>query len=170
MKRIFTILVCVLAIVGATSCGNSGSNKETDAEALLLEEAIDKNLSKDEKKALSAALDDFGIDFKEKGNQIIKTSSALGSKNIEIYTFKGDKCTGYRIICTMPEAQAKEVYEVYQNTLVNVKLDGNTVSGDYNQETLDLVYGSMTKAQIREKVKQEVEDSKKLLKSLKRRK
>ncbi|WP_455666443.1 hypothetical protein [Phocaeicola sp.] len=154
MKRIFTILVCVLAIVGATSCGNGSSNKQDETEQIS-----EKDLKKLEKLAKSVK-----VAVEIKGNDVIHTSKAFGMICTVIYTFEGNKCVGQQQIWEYPdEKTTKEYYEMMKDLegCASVKLNGKKLTCVYKPVVYEwLTEQGMTKEQFRDKLQKEIDKSK----------
>ncbi len=154
MKRIFTILVCALAIVGATSCGNGSSNKQDETEQIST-----KDLKELEKLAKSVK-----ETVEIKGNDVIHTSKAFGMTNTVIYTFEGNKCVGQLQIWEYPDKKTTEKYYETMKDMdycTSVKLDGKKLICEFKPEIYQwLTQQELTKEQFRDKLQEGIDNSK----------
>lgn len=160
MKRILHILFCAVIVAGITSCGNRSNNKTSD-----------DGLSSEQKKELKQAAKKVKIRLEEKGDKIIKSVDSPWGTNSTTYTFDGDKCIGYKEITTFKDAAAaKEAYDGikeindFNHGMKTLTVDGKTLTWEYAQKNLDLMFEDKTRAQIFEQVKEEVKQAKEFLK------
>lgn len=161
MKQILHILFCAVIVAAITSCGNRGNGNETSEEGL----------GNKEKKELKQALKKIKIRVEEKGNQIIKSVDSPYGTNMTVLTFEGDKCIGCKeTLCFQNEAIAKENFEGLKevndetHNLKTLTQEGSKIIYEHGERTLNMMYQGMTRTQVLEQVKEEVEQAKKLLK------
>lgn len=160
MKQILRILFCAVIVAGIASCGNRSSNKTSD-----------EGLSGKQKKELKQAAKKIKIRLEEKGDKIIKSVNTPFGTNSTTYTFAGDKCTGYKEITAFKDAaSAKEAYDGlkevndFNHGMKTLTVDGKTLTWEYAQKNLDLMFEDKTRAEILKQVKEEIEEAKKFLK------
>lgn len=160
MKQILHILFCAVIVAGIASCGNRSSNKTSD-----------EGLSSKQKKELKQAAKKIKIRLEEKGDKIIKSVDTPFGTNSTTYTFAGDKCTGYKEITVFKDAaSAKEAYDGlkevndFNHGMKTLTVDGKTLTWEYAQKNLDLMFEDKTRAEILKQVKEEIEEAKKFLK------
>lgn len=160
MKRILHILFCAVIVAGITSCGNRSNNKTSD-----------DGLSSEQKKELKQAAKKVKIRLEEKGDKIIKSVDTPFGTNSTTYSFNGDECIGYKeIIVFKDAASAKEVYDGlkevndFNHGMKTLTVDGKTLTWEYAQENLDLMFEDKTRAEILKQVKEEIEQAKEFLK------
>lgn len=160
MKQILHILLCAVIVAGITSCGNRTGNKTSD-----------DGLTREQKKEIKQAAKKVKIRLEEKGEKIIKSVDTPFGTNFTTYTFNGDKCIGYKeIIVFKDAAAAKEAYDGlkevndFNHGMSTLEVDGKTLTWEYAQKNLDLMFSEKTRAQIFEQVKEEVEQAKEFLK------
>lgn len=161
MKQVLHILFCAIIVVAITSCGNHSKSNKTSEEGL----------NSKEQKELKQTLKKIKIRVEEKGNQIIKSVDSPYGTNTTVLTFDGDKCIGCKeTMCFQNEAIAKENFdglkEVNDEThnLKTLMQEGSKIIYEHGERTLNMMYQSMTRAQVLEQVKEEVEQAKKPLK------
>lgn len=160
MKQILHILFCAVIVAGIASCSNRSSNKTSD-----------EGLSSKQKKELKQAAKKIKIRLEEKGDKIIKSVDTPFGTNSTTYTFAGDKCTGYKEITVFKDAaSAKEAYDGlkevndFNHGMKTLTVDGKTLTWEYAQKNLDLMFEDKTRAEILKQVKEEIEEAKKFLK------
>lgn len=150
MKRIFTILVCALVVIGATSCGNGNSSKKDKGEITSKDMKALEKLNKQVKQTVQI-----------KGNEVIQTTKAFGNTDSKVYTFDGDKCVGMRQILEYTDQKmAQELYEMAKEIHSNVKIDGKTVSFDLAPNLYEWQTEGKDKKQLRDLLQAEIDESK----------
>ena len=161
MKQILHIVFCAVIVVAITSCGNRSNGNKTSEEGL----------SNKEKKELKQVLKKIKIRVEEKGSQIIKSVDSPYGTNTTVLTFEGDKCIGCKETLFLPnEALAKENFEGmkevndFNHNLKTLVREGNKIIYEYGEKPLDMMFQGMTRMQVLEQVKEEIEQTKKLLK------
>ncbi len=160
MKQILHILLCAVIVAGITSCGNRTGNK-----------ASDDGLTREQKKEIKQAAKKVKIRLEEKGDKIIKSVDSPWGTNSTTYTFAGDECIGYKEIIVLKDAEAaKEAYDGlkevndFNHGMKTLTVDGKTLTWEYAQKNLDLMFEDKTRAEILKQVKEEIEEAKKFLK------
>ena len=160
MKQILHILFCAVIVVAITSCGNRSNNKTSD-----------DGLSSKQKKELKQIAKKVKVRLEEKGDKIIKSVDSPWGTNSTTYTFDGDKCIGYKEITTFKDAAAaKEAYDGlkevndFNHGMKTLTVDGKTLTWEYAQENLDLMFEDKTRDEILKQVKEEIEQAKEFLK------
>lgn len=161
MKQILHIVFCVVIVAAITSCDNRSNGNKTSEEGL----------SNKEKRELKQALEKIKISVEEKGNQIIKSVDSPYGTNTTVLTFEGDRCIGYKeTLFFQNETLAKENFEGmkevndFNHNLKTLTQEGNSITYEHGDKTLTMMFQNMTRAQVLEQVKEEVEQTKKLLK------
>lgn len=91
--------------------------------------------------------------------------------NTTVLTFEGDRCIGYKeTLFFQNETLAKENFEGmkevndFNHNLKTLTQEGNSITYEHGDKTLTMMFQNMTRAQVLEQVKEEVEQTKKLLK------
>lgn len=149
MKRIFTILVCALVVIGATSCGNRNASKQ------------EGEITSKELKALEKLNKQVKQTVQIKGNEVIHTTKAFGNTDSKVYTFDGDKCVGMRQIMEYTDQKmAQELYELAKDIHSNVKIDGKTVSFELAPNLFEWQTEGKDKKQLRDLLQAEIDESK----------
>lgn len=160
MKQILYILFCAVIVAGIASCGNRTSNK-----------ASDDGLSSQQKKELKQIAKKVKVRLDEKGDKIIKSVDGPWGTNSTTYTFEGDKCIGYQEITVFENAEAaKQAYDDlkeindFNHGMKTLSVDGNTLTWEYAQKNIDLMFKDKTRAEILKQVKEEIDKAKEFLK------